>query len=138
MEPEEDRISTDYVVLRINGEAPAEALEALADGGFLFVVMPRASVSEEQIPVAMPALELPGGLGFELPTGQVTIRWSGSSADIAPALAELGARLVRDYGTGGIVAPEAPTDPFGLAAKLREVGPVTSARVHTLRPTAKR
>lgn len=131
-------ISGQFVVIRVEGAAPENAVEVLADAGQQFAVVPRDGLDKQQLSDSLPAIEITGTNAFELPTGALVLRWSGDRKRLSDALEEAGVSIIRDYGAGGVVAPRVHTNPFELAERLRKLDAINSAKVHTIRRASTR
>lgn len=132
MEDLRDRISTEFVTVRVEGTPPSEAVELFADSGKVFAVVPVSSLTPDQLARSLPALTIPGTQSFEVPTGAVIVRWSGPSDEARAKLTSAGVELMRDYGAGGVVVPTGQEDPFDLADRLADLEFTSSAKVHTI------
>lgn len=131
--------SKEFVVVRIDKQAPPGTVEVLSDAGIDYAVLRRADLDPALQASAQPAFEIADTGEIVVPTGKVTVRWEKDASVLDEFLKSGEAVLERDYGRGGIVSStDAEGDPFDLARQLESIEGVTRTEVQTLRKAERR
>ncbi len=127
-------VSQTYVVVKVEGAVPREAVSDITDGGETFAVVPidPSRMSKDSVP----ALEDSETGELVVPTQRVTLRGDVHSAPVKDAIDRAGANLIRDYGIGGMIEAPNPAAAAALAAALAKLGEVKSTEQQLLRPRA--
>lgn len=135
-------VSEKFVVVKVadpkdGGDAavravPTDSVMDVTDGGDTFAVVPAATAKGTVSPV----LEDPETGDLAIPTQRLTLRGTLGSAGVQAALERAGAKVIRDYGKGGMIeAPDAAAA-RALAEALDQLPEVQSASQQILRPRA--
>lgn len=111
---------------------PADAVMNVTDGGDTFAVVPVGTAQG----VVSVALEDPETGDLAIPTQRLTLRGALNSDAVQEVLERAGAKIIRDYGRGGMI--EAPDEAAAraLSEALEQLPDVQSASQQILRPRA--
>ncbi|MDA7430027.1 hypothetical protein PGB28_16295 [Primorskyibacter aestuariivivens] len=132
-------VSEKFVVVKVAksdrnaaGDMPDDAVLEITDGGETYAIVP-AGTGREAMGAA---LEDPDTGELAIPTARLTLRAPLGDAGVRAELEKAGARIIRDYGRGGMV--EAPDEAAAraLSEALEKLPEVQSASQQILRPRA--
>ena len=132
-------VSEKFVVVKVAkserdaaAKAPDDAVMEITDGGETYVIVPAGSARD----TVGAALEDPDTGELAIPTARLTLRAPLQDAGVQAELDKAGAKIIRDYGRGGMI--EAPDEAAAraLSEALEKLPEVQSASQQILRPRA--